>query len=98
MTATDYAEITQGVTLTANAVVKVTLPGVPRFTFGGPIIFTRRDHGGFDMRALATNSGTGCASAVAGVAVITKAVTGETLSFRRCCQPVYLPSNDYPRR
>jgi hypothetical protein len=33
------------------------------------------------MRAVATNTGTGCASAGAGVAVITKVGTRETISF-----------------
>jgi hypothetical protein len=81
VTATDYDERTQNVTLTANAVLDVQLPGLARFALGGPAVFTRRSDTGFDLRAVGTNTGTGCASAVAGVTVFTLASSGETLSF-----------------
>lgn len=79
--ATDYEERAQSVTLTANTVLDVQLPGLARLVVGGPIVFTRRSDAGFDLRAVGTNTGTGCATTVAGVTVLTRTSTGETLSF-----------------
>lgn len=80
VTATDYDERAQSVTLTASTVLDVQLPGLARLIFGGPIIFTPRSEG-FDLRTVGNNTGTGCASTVAGVTVLTRVSTGETLSF-----------------
>jgi carboxypeptidase family protein len=71
--ASSYTPATRGVTLTANMVAdfQLTRQLAAALTFEGPITFTPRADGAYDMSATGGNGGDGCAGSVTGTTTLT---------------------------
>ncbi len=80
--ASSYTPMTRGVTLTANMVAdfQLTRQLAAALTFEGPITFTPRADGSYDMSATGGNDGDGCAGSVTGTTTLTP-TTGSPVSF-----------------
>jgi hypothetical protein len=81
-TASSFTPVTRGVTLTANMVTdfQLTRQLAAALTFEGPITFTPRPDGSYDMSATGGNDGDGCAGSVAGNTTLTP-TSGSSATF-----------------